>query len=140
MTRIDHPITQRLFIISILFKAFDGFAQFVIGTLLFFNTHLVQNAIEEFADRGIYISPHTEHFARFYLLAHGMINMILALGLWKRKRWAYLWALIFLNILIAYQIVRISYTHSVTLFLLTLVDAGVIFIIYRDYKLHFKES
>jgi len=149
---------DKVFKATIIFKFLDGSLQFLSGISLFFikpqtiekliislsQRELLEDPKDFFANAAIHLSQsislNSKRFVTLYLIFHGIINITLAIGLWQRKHWAYLTAMIFLNALMAYQIYRINHTHSIALFFLTLLDAAVIWIIYRDYRLHFKRS
>jgi uncharacterized membrane protein len=80
------------------------------------------------------ISVGTQQFITFYLLSHGIINLILVLGLWKKKMWAYHASFIVLTIFSVYQICRYIYNPSLWLVILTVFDIVVIWLIWREYK------
>ena len=74
-----------------------------------------------------------QHFAGFYLLAVGVINMGLVIGLLKRALWSFPAALAAIALLMGYQLYRYTHTHSIALILLTIFDAGVWWIVWREY-------
>jgi uncharacterized membrane protein len=92
----------------------------------FFTTFFVRS-IEHLATSG-------KVFAVAYLIIHGLINLTLALGLLRGKRWAYPSAFGLLIPFVVYQIYRISLTYSLWLLVLTLFDLVVIALIYHEYK------
>ena len=76
-----------------------------------------------------------KHFYAFYLLGHGVVKLLLVIGLLNGKYWAYPASLIVLSLFVVYQLYRFSYTHSVGLIVLTLFDLVVMFLIWHEYKL-----
>jgi uncharacterized membrane protein len=75
----------------------------------------------------------TRHFAIFYLLSHGVIKLFLVLLLWRRKLWAYPLTIVSLVLFIAYQLYRFTFTHSAWLMALTVLDAALIYLTWREY-------
>jgi uncharacterized membrane protein len=74
-------------------------------------------------------------FGAFYLLSHGIVKLTLVIALLKKKLWAYPWSLALFSLFIVYQIYRLSITYSLGLFVLTLFDLMVIWLIWREYKI-----
>lgn len=77
----------------------------------------------------------TKHFYAFYLLSHGLIKLLLVIGLLKGKLWSYPASLIVLGLFIAYQLYRFSYTHGAGLIVLSAFDVLVLVLIWHEYKL-----
>ena len=75
-----------------------------------------------------------QHFAGIYLLVVGLMNMGLAIGLLAGALWSYPAALGALSLLMAYQLYRYTFTHSIALIALTLFDAVVWFLIWNEYR------
>lgn len=73
-------------------------------------------------------------FAALYLLAHGATKFMLVVALWTKAQWAYPLTIILFAAFDAYQIYRFSHTHSIALLLLTLFDAGIIFLAWREWR------
>ena len=141
---------RRVFTISVLLKAANAVLEIIGGTLLLF-TGAVTNLIEylargeliedpsDFLANSIqhylpYLSEHSQLFAAFYLLSHGIIKIFLAVGLLRRKLWAYPSAIIVFILFILYQIYRYTYTHSIFLILLTIFDLFVVWLTWHEYK------
>lgn len=80
-------------------------------------------------------SVSTQHFYAFYLLSHGLVKIALVAGLLRNKLWAYPASLVILSLFIAYQVYRFSYTHSVSLVVLTAFDLIVMVLIWHEYRL-----
>ena len=80
-------------------------------------------------------SVETKHFYAFYLLSHGVVKLLLVIGLLRSKLWSYPASLIVLGIFIVYQLYRFSYTHGAGLIVLTLFDIVVMGLIWHEYNL-----
>ncbi len=80
------------------------------------------------------LSSNTIIFAAIYILAHGLLNIFLALQLYRQKLWAYLVTIGFMIIFMLYQIYRISYSHSLALTLITIWDILFMIITWHEYK------
>ena len=80
-------------------------------------------------------SVETEHFYAMYLLSHGIVKLLLVVGLLKNKLWSYPASLVVLGLFIVYQVYRFSYTHGVGLIVLTIFDMLVMWLIWHEYKL-----
>jgi uncharacterized membrane protein len=75
-----------------------------------------------------------QHFAGIYLLAVGVINLGLAIGLLTGKFWSFPAALAALALLIAYQLYRYTHTHAIALIVLAVFDAGVWWLVWHEYR------
>lgn len=64
------------------------------------------------------------------------MKIVLVVALLRQKRWAYPWMIAFLMLFIAYQCYRIVIAPSIGLALLTLFDAFVVWLTWREYQLH----
>ncbi|MDX8450723.1 DUF2127 domain-containing protein [Mesorhizobium captivum] len=76
----------------------------------------------------------SKEFYAFYLLSHGLIKLLLVIGLLRGKLWSYPASLVALGAFMAYQLYRYSYTHSVGLLVLTVFDAIVMWLIWQEWK------
>jgi uncharacterized membrane protein len=73
-------------------------------------------------------------FPSIFLLSHGLAKVGLAVALWLNKLWAYPLAIGVFSAFGVYQIYRISHTHSVTLVILTIFDAIVVWLTWEEYR------
>jgi len=80
-------------------------------------------------------SLQAKHFYAFHLLSHGVVKLLLVVGLLKGKLWSYPASLIVLGLFILYQLYRYSYTHGVGLIALTVFDIVVMALIWHEYGL-----
>lgn len=86
----------------------------------FFN-HALQN-----------LSVSAQTFVAVYLLIHGLINLGLAWGLWRKKLLAYLLAITFTTLFLIYQIYRLCGHFSWSLFIITIFDIFFIWLTWRE--------
>jgi uncharacterized membrane protein len=77
----------------------------------------------------------TKHFYAFYLLSHGVVKLLLVVGLLRNKLWSYPASLIVLGLFIVYQLYRFSYAHGIGLIVLTVFDIFVMGLIWHEYGL-----
>lgn len=75
-----------------------------------------------------------QEFVGIYLLAVGVMNMGLVIGLLVGARWSYPAALAAIVILMAYQLYRYTHTHAVALLVLTLYDCVVWWLVWNEYR------
>src|SRR6267154_3588388 len=80
-------------------------------------------------------SVETKNFYAFYLFSHGIVKLLLVIGLLRNKLWAYPASLIILGLFIVYQLYRFSYTHGAGLIVLTVFDIFVMGLIWHEYHL-----
>ena len=141
-----------MFLVGVFFKGLDGVLEILGGLIFFFLRH---GALEKFAHivfRGelaedphdiianylINLAAHTsrdtEFFAAIFLLVHGAIKISIVTGLYWRKLWIYPLAELVLSLFVTYQLYRFSYTFSVLLIFLSIVDIFIIFLIRTEHK------
>src|SRR4029453_984176 len=73
-------------------------------------------------------------FGAVFLLAHGLVKVILVAALLKNQLWAYPWTIVFLGVFILYQVYRLSLKASVGLTALTIFDAVIAWLTWREYR------
>jgi uncharacterized membrane protein len=81
-----------------------------------------------------HLSLTSQHFIAFYLLSHGVIKLLLIIGLLSRKLWCYPSAIVVFGLFIVYQFYRFSHTHSIWLLVITILDAVVIWLTWHEWK------
>lgn len=81
------------------------------------------------------LSNNTKTFVAFYILAHGVLNIFLAVQLYRRKQWAYGVAIAFALLFIIYQAYRLTRTHSMMLLAITIVDLFFVFLAWRERRI-----
>lgn len=80
------------------------------------------------------VSLDTKTFTALYLLVHGVIKLGVVVGLLRNKAWAYPAAVVAFSAFIAYQLYRFSFTHSVTLIVITVFDVIVLVLIWHEWR------
>ncbi len=82
-----------------------------------------------------HLSVSTKTLYAFYPLGHGVVKILLVIGLLQGKRWSYPASLVVLGLFIVYQLYRFSLTHGIGLIGLTGFDIIVMSLIWHEYKL-----
>jgi uncharacterized membrane protein len=145
-------LLDQTFEVGIILKGLDGVLEVIGGLLLLIVspatidrvvTGLTQHELSE--DPNDFLATHllrTAHgltgsavlFGAVYLLAHGVVKVVLVAALLKNQLWAYPWMIAFLGVFIVYQLYRLSLKASVGLTALTTVDAAIAWLTYREYR------
>jgi uncharacterized membrane protein len=137
--------------VLLVLKGLDGLLELVGGILLIvlspqtinhFAYWLTQHELAE--DPHDFIANHllkltanlhsTQLFGAIYLLTHGLVKLVIVIGLLRREHWAYYVAFVFLGGFVVYQIYRMTYAPSVGLALLTVFDVVIIWLTWREYR------
>jgi uncharacterized membrane protein len=145
-------LLDQTFEVGIILKGLDGVLEVLGGLLLLVVspatidrvvTSLTQHELSE--DPHDFLAAHllrTAHgltgsavlFGAVYLLAHGLVKIILVTALLKNQLWAYPWTIGFLGVFILYQLYRLSFTPSLGLTALTIFDMVIAWLTYREYR------
>ena len=80
-------------------------------------------------------SLETQHFYAFYLFTHGLLKLVVVVGLLREKLWAYPACFVVFSAFIAYQLYRYSFTHDLALIALSIFDLFVIALAVHEYRL-----
>jgi uncharacterized membrane protein len=144
---------HQIFQVSVLIKGADALIECVGGLALalvstntiagLVNTLTQEELVEDPKD---FVATHllalvqnfpvtTKQFYAFYLLSHGIVKLLLVVGLLKNKMWSYPASLVVLGLFIVYQIYRFSYTHGPGLIVLSLFDILMMALIWHEYSL-----
>jgi len=144
-------LLDQTFEVGIILKGLDGVLEVIGGLLLLVVspatidrvvTSLTQHELSE--DPHDFLATHllkTAHgltgsavlFGAVYLLAHGVVKVVLVAALLKNQLWAYPW-IGFLGVFIGYQLYRLSFRPSVGFTALTIFDAAVAWLTHREYR------
>ncbi|CNI30196.1 DUF2127 domain-containing protein [Yersinia pekkanenii] len=141
-----------VFELSLLLKAMLAVMEIIAGILTYFVTpqfllnlmHRITQ-VEFIADRGDVVANYllhaaqslsisSLHFAAFYLLIHGVVKLWIIIGLWRKKLGYYPAAIVIFSLFIIYQLYRYTFTHSVLLILITVLDIVVIALTLLEYR------
>lgn len=149
-----HPqsLLDRTFEIGIILKGLDGIIE-VAGALLIslvpahtimrFVAHLTARELAE--DPNDFVAGHVlqytnelvgrdRRFAALFLLSHGLIKIVLVIGLLRNLPWAYPFAFVTLGIFTAYQLWLIVTHPTVGIILLTIFDVFIVWLTWREYQ------
>ena len=147
----EHRVHQ-IFEISVVLKAAHAAIECLGGLLLaFVSNESIHRLVGQLTQHEIVRDPHdlvagalislvqslslsTQNFDAFYLLSHGVVKMLLAIGLLRGKLWAYPASLVALGLFMVYQIYRYTYTHSAGLIVLTVFDVLVVILVWHEYR------
>ena len=143
---------HRFLRISLILKGIDGVLE-LIGGILFLLVHrstidrtiafltrheLTEDPHDLLANLLTHIAAHlslkTKIVASVYLLAHGIIKVILVAGLLMDRKGFFPPALIFIGIFILLEAGRLSQSFSIGILLLMLFDILVITLIWLEYR------
>jgi uncharacterized membrane protein len=154
MTMTDRraALLHRVFTLGIWLKGFDGVLEMIGGVLLLVTSPTMLNRlVVALTQHELIEDPHdwlattvrqaatqlsvsTQLFGSIYLMAHGLLKLVIVAGLWRGYRWAYPLAIGALSLFIAYQAYRLSYRFSVGLLVLTLFDIVIVGLTWREYR------
>ena len=143
---------DRTFKIGLILKAADGVLEIIGGALLLFIRpaqidHIVRTltAHELAQDPHDFIARHLLHtashlttattlFGAVYLLSHGVSKLVLVVLVLRNHLWAYPWLMALLLAFIGYQLYRITVHPSIGLIALTVFDALLVWLTWREYR------
>ena len=151
-------LLDRIFEISISLKGLDGLLEVVGGILLLLlspaqltsiitlvTQHELSQDPHDFIATHLLTYAHTLSasvvlFAAVYLLAHGIVKIVLVVALLKEQLWAYPWTIGFLVIFILYQVYRLVLHVSVWLIVLTVFDCFIVLLTVLEYRKHLQHQ
>ena len=139
------------FEIALILKGLDGILEIIGGLLLLLVTKaqldswvvtLTQHELSE--DPNDFIATHllsaeghmsggSQTFAALYLLSHGVVKVVLVGAVFRDRLWAYPWMIAFLAAFIVYQGYLMAVNPTIGIALLTIFDAFMIWLTYREY-------
>lgn len=137
---------------GILIKGFDGVVELVggvllltlsSGTILHLTRFLTSNELGE--DPHDFLALRVSHighqlalghntFAAVFLLVHGAVKVGLVTCLLLNKLWAYPLGIIVLGLLLLYQVYELATKPTVGMALLSVLDAVIIWLIWREWQ------
>ena len=149
--RAKDPL-DRIFEVGIILKGLDGVLETIGGLLLLALTPATINNIasaltqhELSEDPNDFVARHllgytqglsgsTVTFAALYLLAHGIVKIVLVAALLRNQMWAYPWMIGFLGLFILYQAYRLALAPTAGLFALTVFDVFIVWLTWREWR------
>ena len=147
-------VTDKAFRVSLYLKGLDGLLETAGGILLLivtpeqvnhFARWLTQGELSE--DPRDFIAKHilktAQHltgaslaFGAAYLLAHGIVKIVLVAEVIRDHLWAYIGLIGVTALFVVYQVYRITVRFSISLLLLTLFDLLIIYLTQKEYRRH----
>ncbi len=145
-------LLDQAFVVGIVLKGLDGVLEVVGGLILLVVTPATINSLtraltqhELSQDPHDFLATHLLHaaggltgasvrFGAAYLLLHGAVKIVLVAALLRNKLWAYPWMIAFLLAFIGYQLYRMTFAPSIGLAGLSVFDAVVAWLTYREYQ------
>jgi uncharacterized membrane protein len=67
-------------------------------------------------------------------ISHGIVNLFLLIGLWRNKLWVYPVAAIVFAFFMVYQFYQLTFTPSLILWIVTIIDIAVIGLVIHEYR------
>jgi uncharacterized membrane protein len=150
----ETQLLHRTFMVSIAAKGIFGFFE-IVGAVISFLISPAQihafavwlthkelqsepnNVLAQFIlHLGTGINTSETHYVAIYLLLHGLVKALLVWALLADKRWAYPWMMAALGIFIGTQTYQLFTGFSLGLLLLTLFDIFILWLTWRESKLH----
>lgn len=140
------------FKIGLALKAADGVLEIIGGLLLLFlrpaqiervvrtlTAHeLAQDPDDLIASHLLHTASHlttaTTLFGAVYLLSHGISKLVLVMLVLRNHLWAYPWLMALLLAFIGYQLYRLTVHISIGLVALTIFDALLVWLTWREYR------
>jgi uncharacterized membrane protein len=140
-----------MFDVALVLKGLDGLLELAGGILLLVVSpdalnhlahrltqhELSQDPHDFFAHHLLRVTANlhnTQTFGALYLLTHGLVKLVIVVGLLRREHWAYYVAFVFLGGFVIYQIYRMTYAPSAGLALLTVFDLFIIWLTWREFQ------
>lgn len=147
---------QRWFDAGVLFKGAEGLLEIAAGIWLVFDPTILQTVLFRLTAKELLHDPEDRvvatlrhladdlgtgrhSFATFYLLAHGLVKVVLAVGLLRERPWAFPVAMWTLCALAVYQLYRFTHTHAPLLPLLAAIDFFIVWLVWREGRVRARE-
>jgi uncharacterized membrane protein len=145
-------VVHGLFLLGVIAKGIDGVLEIVGGVLLLWvSPDRVESLVRLLTQHELSQDPHdliagyllhasqgltsgTIQFGALYLLSHGLVKVVLVVGLLLRRYWAYPAAILIFLFFLIYQLYRWTHTHAPELILLSVIDVFVILLTWAEYR------
>lgn len=144
---------DKAYFVTVAVKGFDGLVEFLAGLWLLIapaSLHSLLGVIfgEASESNGRFMQFVAEHIAHIdkdltsggillvalFLLSHGVVKLALVYALLREILWAYPYALAILTAFLAYQVYVFIKHPSLGMFLFSLLDAVIIFMVYGEWQ------
>jgi uncharacterized membrane protein len=147
----EEKVIYSVFEWVLVLKIFNAVWETVLGSIILFDRRLkdtiflaIENELHEHPDN--FFASHIEHLFQninhnteiligSYILAQGLLKILLIIGLLKKQLWAYPTTIYIFFAFVFYQIFRYNHTHSPVLVILTVLDIFTILLIEHEYKI-----
>ena len=139
---------RRWFDIGAWFKGVEGAIEVLAGAWVALDPAAIGTLLVRLAAKELLHDPHDRiasalrhlahaldgnvSFPAMYLIAHGLVKVLLAVGLLRDYKAAYPLAIVTLGALATYQLYRYTHTHAVMLPVLAAVDVGIAWLVWRE--------
>ena len=140
---------HRWFDAGVMFKGAEGVLEIVTGAWLSFDRSILQNVVFRITAKELVHDPEDmvartlrhwaeelgsgrQTFASLYLVAHGVVKIVLAVSLLREYRWAYPTAVAAQLLLAAYELYRFSHTHAPVLPVVATLDIVIAWLVWRE--------
>jgi uncharacterized membrane protein len=148
----EEKIEHKLFDISILLKSalafletIGGISVFLISSNFIFKFvniisfgELTETPVDSLSQYLLNLthsfSGGTKEFVALYLLLHGIINLVIITGLFRKKIFAYHTSFVVFVIFAFYEIYRYIFHPNIFLIILVIFDSITVWLIWREYK------
>jgi uncharacterized membrane protein len=145
-------VLHQIFEFGIFLKGFNGVWETTSGFfILFLSKETISKLFYWLADKEMFeyprdffinlslkflenLSHSTKTFIATYILIHGLLNLFLAIQLYRDKVWAYLATISITVVLIFYQVHRIILHHSPVLIVVTIFDILFTILTWHEYN------
>lgn len=157
MVKFKEKIWHQVFEFGIFIKAINGVIEIITGVsflliskttlnnffLYFSGAELLEDPndwlIRFLVNSLQHLSNDAKVFASIYILFHGLLNLLLVIGLYREKFWVYLVTIYATLIFLSYQIYRFIHTHGLGLLIIIIFDLAFILVLWHEYRYHLKK-
>jgi uncharacterized membrane protein len=151
-TKIKEASIRRIFYAGMIIKGIDGFLETVGGVLLFLirpdqlagiirfltQKELVEDpkdaVIAYLLNASHYFSVRSELFIAAYLLANGLVKIVIVMSLLKNKLWAYPLGITLFSAFVGYQVYQYAQSGSPVILVFMCFDVLVIALTWHEYR------
>jgi uncharacterized membrane protein len=153
MRRI-HFNLDKIFEVSILLKGLDALIELIGGILLLtISPHFITRITNALTHHELSEDPHdfiataiahaghslahnSRIFGGIYLLLHGVVKMVVIIGVLKQKLWAYPWLIVVISAFICYQLWDLLHKFTIGMLLLTIFDVFIVVLTWFEWQRH----
>lgn len=148
--RIDY--FQTIFRLGMWWRIFYGVLKFILGLVLlnfvhstfadifykFMNHELIEDPNDVLINAiGLLLNKSTanvSYFIAIYLIFWGFVDSFLSINLLRLRLWSYPVSLALIGLFILYGMYRLTYTHSIVLLIVIIIDLLILWLIIQEYR------